>query len=151
MGIHSNHGRARLNMCKFADREYANTPCIPTFGWGIGSLREPDRFPGIETPYSGTVEDGAVFASLSSVIAANAYTGPFLGGGCVERSKNIGELGVEDFLETEERGRDVARVDFERGDNQRQPNGPCFFTTERTGGGISDIVGEKANRNGWRV
>lgn len=84
MGIHGNYGGASLDMGKFTDREDANTRCVPAFRWGVGSLREPDRFRGIKMPYSGTVKDGDIFATLDSVIAANAYTGPFIGGGCVE-------------------------------------------------------------------
>lgn len=136
-------------MCKFADCEDTNTRCIPALGWDIGGLGEPDRFPGIEAPYSGAVKDGGIFTTLGSVIATNAYTGPFVGGVFVEGGKNISELGVKDFLETDEGSGDVTRVDFESGDNQRQPGGPCFFAAERAGGSIPDVVGEEANGDSW--
>lgn len=58
---------------------------------------------------------------------------------------------MEDFLETDERSGDVARVDFESRDNQRQPDGPFLFAAEGTGGRIPDVVGEEADRNGGRV
>lgn len=106
-------------MCKLADCEDTNNRCIPALGWDIGGLGEPDRFPGIETPYSGAIKDGDIFASLGSIIATNAYIGPFMGEVLVEGGKNIGELGVEDFLETDECSGDVTRVDFEGRDNQR--------------------------------
>lgn len=58
---------------------------------------------------------------------------------------------MEDFLETDERSGDVARVDFESRDNQRQPDGPFLFATGGIGDRIPDVVGEEADRNGGRV
>lgn len=58
---------------------------------------------------------------------------------------------MEDFLEADERSGDVARVDFESRDNQRQPDGPFLFATEGTGSRIPDVVGEEADRNGGGV
>lgn len=102
-------------------------------------------------PYSGAVEDGCIFTSLGSVIAANAYRGPFVGGGFVEGGENISELGVEDFLETDKSRGDVASVEFESRDDQRQPGGPCPLAAGGAGDGIPDVVGEEADGDGWRI
>lgn len=102
-------------------------------------------------PYSGAVKDGYMFTSLGSVIAANAYRGPFMGGGFVEGGEDISELGVQDFLETDKSRGDVASVDFESRDNERQPGWPCPLASGRAGDGIPDVVGEEADGDGWRI
>jgi hypothetical protein len=108
---------------------------------------------GAQTPDAGTEEDRGVFARGEAVVAADAEGGPFFVGGgggvvVIEPCEDVGELVVQDFLQADEGGWDVAGGEGEFGEEEGGADGPGTFAGEGVCGCVPDVMGVNSDWEG---